>query len=167
MSYLLLAVLPASLIVAALNDIYEFKIPNWISVILIAAFPLAVVVAGAPLELIWQGFVVGFAVLVVGFILFALKVTGGGDAKLLAAAAPWFGFEAQLLYILFVGLAGGLLALAILSFRSSPILPIYARYNWLMQLHESENGLPYGVAIAAGGIFAFSEAPLFLKVFGG
>jgi len=166
MVYIVLAILPAALLMAAADDAYEFIIPNWISLVLLGAFPLAVFCAGGSLSLVWQGYLIGFPVLLVGFALFAFGYTGGGDVKLLAAAAPWFGLAASADFLLWTGIAGGGLALAILSFRELPIFPIYARFSWLLELHNSEKGIPYGVAICVGGLMAFPETQLFKLVFG-
>ncbi len=166
MAYLTLAILPVALLIAAANDLHEFKIPNWISILLIATFPLAVISTGAPLSLLWQGLLLGAGMLVICFSLFALNVFGGGDAKLLAAASMWFGFAAQLEFILVTAFAGGILAIFILMFRKSPILPIYARMGWVMNVHQSEKGMPYGVAIAIGGLWAYPSTFLFQIIFG-
>lgn len=166
MSYLILAVFPAALIAAAFNDLSEFKIPNWISVVLLAAFPVAIVSTGVELTHLWQGLLLGFAMLLAGFGLFALKIAGGGDGKLLAAVAPWIGIGSLFHFLLATTFVGGLLALAILCFRRLPILPIYARYDWLMDMHQTNNGIPYGVAIAIGGLITFPQTVLFTAALG-
>ena len=59
----------------------------------------------------------GALVLVVCFGLFAAGWIGGGDAKLAAATALWFGFEQLLPYLAVAGVVGGVLTLAILMLR--------------------------------------------------
>jgi prepilin peptidase CpaA len=91
---------------------------------------------------------------------------GGGDVKLLAALViglPWLGVI-QLLTI--TALAGGVLALVHLMMRllpypkrapagSSLVRRVYAIERWRNLRHAP---LPYGVAIACGGIWtAFSQ----------
>ena len=168
MAFLFLSILPAALIVAAINDVYEYKIPNWLSFVLLVAYPFAILSTGAPMALFGSGLMAGAIVLVVCFCLFAWNVLGGGDAKLLATAAPWFAMsESLLIFLLATGFVGGLLAMGILVFRQFPIFPVYARYDWLMELHQSEKGIPYAVAIAAGGIAAFPQSQLYLLAMGG
>ena len=167
MVYLTLAIFPAALIFAALNDIYEFKIPNWISLLLLAAFPLALLITRGPIELLWQGYLLGAAMLVIGFILFAFKITGGGDAKLLASATPWIGLQALAEFNFVMAIAGGALSVFLLVFRGLPILPFYARLSWLLELHQTKKGIPYGVAIAIGGIAAFPHSAIFTSFFTG
>ncbi|MEL6789394.1 MAG: prepilin peptidase [Pseudomonadota bacterium] len=167
MAYLILAVFPAALIAAAINDITSFKIPNWISVLLISAFPVAAVATGTDFSFLWQGALLAVGMLIVGFALFAFKIAGGGDGKLLAAVAPWVGFEFLMPFLMVTALAGGAMAIAILMFRQSPIMPFYGRVPWLMEIHQSKSGIPYGVAIAVGGLTTFSETALFSAAFGG
>ncbi|MBT8472660.1 MAG: hypothetical protein HKN14_02410 [Marinicaulis sp.] len=166
-AYIALSVFPAALVVAAANDIYEFKIPNWVSIILIAGYPVAGLAAGAPAGVIVEGFAVGAAALAVGFSLFAFNIVGGGDAKLLAATAPWMGVSAIAGFLFYTAIAGLALIVVLMTFRSLPVLPVYARAPWILKLHDRKKDLPYGVAIAAGGLISFSQTPFFQLVFGG
>lgn len=167
LAYLFLSVFPAALLIAAANDLYEFKIPNWISLTLICAYPVAGVAVSAAPQVMIEGFIIGAAALTVGFALFALRVVGGGDAKLLAATAPWLGAMAIGSFLFYTAIAGLVLTLAMLAFRKLPILPVYAHAPWLLRLHDRKNELPYGVAIAAGGLVSFSQTPFFQLAFGG
>ena len=56
---LILAVYPAALLIAAANDLYEFKIPNWISVTLLVAYLLGGVVLGASPAMVFEGLLIG------------------------------------------------------------------------------------------------------------
>ncbi len=162
-----LSAFPAALIIAALNDIYEFKIPNWVSIVLFAAYLVAGAGLGASAGVLIEGLLLGCAALAIGFALFALRIIGGGDAKLLAASAPWIGLSALGVFMVNVALAGGALAIALLVFRRMPALPVYAQAPWLLRLHQRPKDIPYGVAIAAGGLLSFSQTPLFQLAFGG
>ena len=166
-AYLTLSIFPAALIVAALNDVYEFKIPNWISILLIIAYPVAGVVVGASMATLVEGFLIGAGALTLGFALFAGRVVGGGDAKLLAATAPWLGAGALGSFLFLTAITGLGLAIAIMMFRRMPILPVYSHAPWLIALHQRKKDLPYGVAIAGGGLLSFSQTPFFQLVFGG
>lgn len=166
-AYLILSIFPAALLIAAANDIYEFKIPNWISITLVCAYPVAGIAVGAPPALILEGLLIGAGVLAVGFALFALRIIGGGDAKLLAATSPWLGLGGLGAFLFYVAIAGLGLAIIMSMFRKLPLLPVYAHAPWLMRLHERKKDLPYAVAIGAGGILSFSQTPFFQLVFGG
>jgi len=96
------------------------------------------------------------------FALFALNVMGGGDAKLLSAAAIWFGYDPALLsFLVYVSFIGGLVTVAILLIRSQAdmILAIGLPIPNSLLLAKK---IPYGVAIAIGGFVAFPSSPLFL-----
>ncbi len=166
-AYLLLSVFPAALLIAAANDIYEFKIPNWISIILIAVYPAAGFAIGASPHVVVEGALIGAAALTIGFALFALKIIGGGDAKLFAATAPWLGLSSLGIFLFNTAVSGLVLALAMGMFRKFPVLPVYAHAPWLIRLHERKKDLPYAVAIASGALLSFSQTPYFQLVIGG
>ena len=167
LAYLTISVFPAALLVAAANDIYEFKIPNWISITLILAFPVAGLAVGASPRIILEGLVIGAGALAVGFALFAGRIVGGGDAKLFAAITPWIGAGALGPFLLYTAIGGLVLAMVMGAFRTLPILPIYARAPWLIELHSRSKDLPYAVALGAGGLLSFSQTPFYQLVFGG
>jgi prepilin peptidase CpaA len=162
-----LAVYPAALLIAAANDLYEFKIPNWVSLTLFAAFPVTCFAFDAPASVAIEGLLIGAAALAVGFALFATRVLGGGDAKLIAAIAPWIGLSGLATFLFNMAFAGGALAIALIIFRKTPALPIYAQAPWVMRLHQKPKDIPYAVAIAAGGLLTFPQTPLFQLAFGG
>jgi len=166
-AYLVLAVFPAALLVAAANDIYEFKIPNWVSIILVCAYPAAGFAVGASPQIIGEGMLIGAGALTLGFALYAGKIVGGGDAKLFAAIAPWIGLGTLGIFLFNTAIAGLVLAMVMSLFRRLPILPVYAHAPWLIQLHERKKDLPYAVALGAGGLLSFSQTPFFQLVFGG
>lgn len=164
---IILSVFPAALLIAAANDLYEFKIPNWISATLFVAYFLAGPALSAPTDVIVEGALLAGAALTIGFILFAMNILGGGDAKLLAAIAPWIGLPALVTFLFNMAFAGGVLAIALLVFRKTPPLPIYAQAPWVLRLHQKPKDIPYAVAIAAGGLLSFPEIPFFQLAFGG
>ena len=166
-AYLALAVFPAALLVAAANDIYEFKIPNWISIVLVCAYPVAGYAVGAAPHVIFEGLLIGAGALAFGFALFAFKIVGGGDAKLFAAITPWIGVGALGGFLFYTALSGLVLAMIMGLFRTLPPLPIYARAPWLIELHGRTKDLPYAVALGGGGLLSFSQTPFFQLVFGG
>ena len=167
LAFLVLAVFPSALLIAAANDIYEFKIPNWLNLTLICAYPVAGLAVSAPMAVMLEGLLLGGAILVLGFALFAFRIIGGGDAKLLAAASPWIGMAALGEFLIMTAVVGLLLAVAMVTFRKMPVLPVYAHAPWLIRLHERKKDLPYAVAIAGGGLISFSQTPFYQLVFGG
>jgi len=154
-------IFPALVITAALRDVVSYTIPNWISAALVAAFPVAALAQGLPLQTMGINLGVGVAALILGMVMFAMRWIGGGDAKLFAAAALWLGWPAVPVYLGVTGIAGGAVAVGLLSLRS----PLVAGYvvnspAWLRRLAEPGENVPYGVAIAVGGLAAFPASAL-------
>ncbi|MEM6664168.1 MAG: prepilin peptidase, partial [Pseudomonadota bacterium] len=83
----ILAMTPLML-VAAYWDLKYLKIPNWVSLAVLAVF-IVTGLWGLPLETFWWRLAIGAIVLVIMFVLFAVGAIGGGDAKLAAALAPF------------------------------------------------------------------------------
>ena len=166
-SLILISILPAALLIAAATDLHEFKIPNWISITLFLAYFAAGLGLGAPASVMLEGLLIGAAGFVIGFALFAARIVGGGDAKLLAAVSPWIGLSSLGTFLFNMAFAGGVLAIALIVFRKTPPLAIYAQAPWIMRLHQKPKDVPYAVAIAAGGLLSFPQTPYFQLVFGG
>ena len=167
LSHLILAVFPAAMILAAYNDVADFKIPNWIAIALAAAFPVAALMLGFGPREVMESLLLGCGCLVIGFAVFAWGKCGGGDAKLFAATAPWVGMAGFVEFLWNMVVAGGVMAVVLMAFRKAPALPIYAQAPWVRRMHQRENIMPYGVAIAIGGLLTFPHTSLFLAAFGG
>jgi len=99
----------------------------------------------------------GATVLVAAFGCFAMGWIGGGDAKVAAAAALWFGFAHLLNYLVYASLFGGVLTLVLLQFRQWPLPYALAGQAWLLKLHAKESGIPYGIALAIGALLVYPE----------
>ncbi|MCI5046585.1 MAG: prepilin peptidase [Aquisalinus sp.] len=166
LSYLIVSMLPAAWLIAAINDLSELKIPNWIPATLVLAFPVMAVTFGYSFEMLSSSLLLALGALVVGFAIYATGQFGAGDVKLLAATALWVGPAAFPMFLFKVILASGIFAFAIIMFRSTPMLPVYAHAPWLMELHGSRRAMPYGVGIALGGFWSLHEAMAFIAVFG-
>jgi len=96
-------------------------------------------------------------VLAVSFGLFTRGWIGGGDAKLVAATALWFGFDHLLLYLVYASLFGGALTLLLLQFRKLPLPLAMARQPWIQRLHDAGSGVPYGIALAAAALTVYPK----------
>lgn len=150
------------LCVAALTDLTSYTIPNWISGALLLAFPLAALAAGMPWQLAAQHAAVGGAALVIGMGLFALGWLGGGDAKLFSATALWLGLPAAGHYLMWVAFTGAGLTIALIVARQMwAIAPAPAAPAWVRTLFAPKGDVPYGLALAAGGLLALPHSPLF------
>lgn len=157
---ILQSILPAILILAALRDATSFTIPNWMSLVAVALFWPAALLAGMSGGAIGISAAVGVAALIAGMGMFALGWIGGGDAKLFAAAALWLGWPAVLPFLVFTAFAGGGLAVALLWSRRLGQPLAAAGPAWFGRLLTPGENVPYGLAIAAGGLIAFPTSAL-------
>ena len=153
-----LALFAVLLLVAAANDIATMTIPNWVSVVLAAAFPVFSLAAGHSLAFVGYHMAIGFIVLVLGIGLFSLNLLGGGDVKVIAAASVWTGLSGFAVFLSATLLAGGILAIAIVLIRHFA-KPREDRPAFLNRLLDPKRGAPYAVAIAAGGLMALPSLP--------
>ena len=162
-----LAVLPALAIVAGLKDLTSMKIPNWISGLLILGFfPAALLVGLAPMAIALH-LAIGVAALLSGMALFALRLLGGGDDKLMAAACLWLGAAGSGVFVLATAAIGGLFCLALILARTWLRPYLADGGGWLTRLMEPKGDIPYGVAIAAGVLVAWPASPLMVAFLAG
>lgn len=157
---LVTALFLAPLLVAVITDVRSFRIPNIVNAVLVLAFPLAVLVS--PQHIIWWSHLAaGAALLAMGFTLFALRMIGGGDAKLLAAVGLWFGLDSLLMLVLVITLVGGGVTLGLLALRSPlVVVPLAVRLGKLPDLFEKGGPVPYALAIVGGAVLMMDKLPL-------
>ncbi len=147
-----LLLFPALMAFAASSDLLTMTISNRISLLLIGGFLVLALATGMSVEAIGYHALAGALVLVLAFACYARGWIGGGDAKLAAATALWFGFEYLYDYLLWASLLGGVLTLLILRFRALPLPELLARQGWVARLHRQDAGVPYGIALAAAAL---------------
>jgi prepilin peptidase CpaA len=163
---LTLVIFPALMVYAAFSDLFTMTISNWISIILVVAFVVMALLLGLPASQIGLHLACGLGVLLVTFTLFACGWIGGGDAKLAATTAVWLGFEHLAEFGMGSALLGGALTLAILQFRRWPMPDWVQARAWVMRLHDKDNGVPYGIALAIAGLDIYPETRIFLATIG-
>lgn len=161
LDYPLLLVFPAAMAFAGAMDLFTMTIPNKVSLALIAAFAVVATMIGMPWQLVASHVLAGLLFLTIGIAMFSRGWLGGGDAKLLAAAALWFGFGQMLSFLYLVSLLGGALALVILLYRTS--LPPFwlLGHSWAERLHDRKVGIPYGIAIAGAALWLYPKSHWF------
>ena len=152
LSWILLALLAVMLLACCWWDLKTRTIPNWLNLaiaLLAVAFWVAV---GLP---VWPEVALRVGVAFIAFWVFAaafaMGAMGGGDVKLIAALALWLPWQAVLVLLFLMSIAGGVLTLAYL-----------VRHK--LAKREEKLEIPYGVAIAFGGLWLISER--FLNQFG-
>lgn len=165
----LFTTLVALLVCAAISDARRFIIPNFISIGVAVLFFIAWFILPVQTPILSH---IGSAllVLIIGMLLFRFRLFGGGDVKLWAAAALWFGFGAFYTQVMYISLVGGLLGIILYVARIS-----VARWHGakrgvqvsaLPQLLQDGAAVPYGVAIAAGTILTLNQTPFFATLLG-
>ncbi|PWW00405.1 prepilin peptidase CpaA [Hoeflea marina] len=155
-------IFPLCLAMTAFSDMLTMKIPNRVSVILVLSFIVIAPFTG--MGLIGFGWhVLAAALVFLGcFTLFALNIMGGGDAKVLAASALWFGYGVDLVVFLgTVGMLGGFLALIVLMIRANQNILLVSPIRIPMHFFQARAGIPYGMAIGLAAFLTYPESELF------
>jgi prepilin peptidase CpaA len=142
---LLILGLAAVLVVAAVVDMRTFTISNRLNLAVAAAAPLFWWSIALPL---WPhaatqaaGAAGVFGLLAAAFY---AGMMGGGDVKLAAALSLWFSPASTLKFLVIMSIAGGLLTLVL-------VVAHRARGK------EGRPKIPYGVAIAVGGLAILAQ----------
>ncbi len=155
----LLVALAALLLFAAFTDIRRRQIDNWLNAALVVGAPLFWWASGLSL---WPGVAIQIGLALGTFVvlagLFALRAMGGGDVKLLTALALWFDPASFLRLLFMMALVGGLLTIGMGAWH-------------VMRRQRDRLAIPYGVAIAAGGLWILgvrylAETPAHATVLG-
>ena len=152
-----LLLFPALMVFAASSDLLTMTISNRLSLALAGSFFLLTMVIGLGLPAIGMHLAAAALVLAVCFGFFSMGWMGGGDAKLAAATTLWFGFDYLLDYLIYASLFGGALTLLLIQFRKLPLPEALARQSWILRLHETGGGVPYGIALAAAALMVYPE----------
>ncbi|MFL6736897.1 MAG: prepilin peptidase [Sphingomonas sp.] len=142
---LLLVALAVILVVAAVIDVRTFTISNRLNLTVALLAPVYwASVALSP----WPDMAVQLAGGAVVFALLAgafyAGMMGGGDVKLAAALALWFSPVSTIKFLVLTSIAGGVLTLVILT------------WHWARK-REGRPEIPYGVAIAFGGLAILTQ----------
>jgi len=149
------AAFAAVMAVAAIEDFRRLVIPNLLPVLLCLLWPVYLAATGPSLS--GAAASLGCAALVFGLgaFLFARGLLGGGDVKLLSAAALWAGPDGTGKLLMLTCVFGGVLALFMLL-PVSRHLAMMLRRMLGQPLAEAGRGLsmpiPYGIAIAAAAV---------------
>ena len=160
------AVFSLLLLLAAVTDIRERRIPNiGVLVLLVAGFVFSLTTRplGDALSASLLGCVLGFGL----FIAFwPMGVLGAGDVKLFAAIGAWLGPTATFNAALVTAMVGGVMALYALAMRRLALVPSFRS----VKVTASPTGdgvsrsghVPYGVAMAAGALVVAWLSPKLL-----
>lgn len=143
--FVLLGVLAVTLVAIAIIDVRTYTISNRVNAAIALTAPLYWWSINLPLlpdAAIRLG--VAAAVFALLAVTFYLGMMGGGDVKLAAALALWFSPASTLRFLVVMSIAGGLLTLAVMGL-----------HKWRKK--EGKPEVPYGVAIAIGGLWILAQ----------
>lgn len=139
--YGLLIALAIALVTAALTDIRRRQIDNWLNLGIALGAPLFWWSSGLSL---WPDVAmqvgVAFAAFAILAAMFAFGLMGGGDVKLLTALALWIQPTLFLQLLFVMAVSGGILCVVLGSWH-------------IMRRKKDKLAIPYGVAIAIGGLW--------------
>jgi len=149
MAEILVGILAAMIVAAAIWDLRTRTIPNGLNA---AIALLAIPFWWASGTVLWPDMVlhIAIAAAVLGLfaVAFAFGAMGGGDVKMVAALVLWLPPTAVIVMLVIMSLAGGVLTLVMV-----------ARHRLSRAEHQLE--IPYGVAIAVGGLWLIGERFLY------
>ncbi|MCL9983064.1 MAG: prepilin peptidase [Erythrobacter sp.] len=139
--YGLLIALAIALVFAAFTDLRRRQIDNWLNAAIAVAAPAFWWSSGLSL---WPDVALQLGVALAAFVLlaglFALKMMGGGDVKLLTVLALWIPWDGFFQLLVVMAIAGG-------------VLTIVMGVWHVMRRQRDRLAIPYGVAIAFGGLW--------------
>ncbi|MEP3232866.1 MAG: prepilin peptidase [Hyphomicrobiales bacterium] len=164
MAYIVLILFSALMLYVTYSDLTSYTLPNFISILLVVGFCLVMLIIQPPLAAFGWHVGVGAILFVVGFVLFATGLFGGGDVKVIAALGLWLGPSNVLPFITMMAILGGVLALALLIFRKIKIPQNWLKNSAIAGLHSKEEGIPYGVAIAFAALIEFPKTEILARI---
>lgn len=160
-NYIFLAALSGLLVYAAIEDVRHYVISNGLTLTIAGLFLLSFLMGylfdQTPFHSsIGVHLLTSIGVFAFFTILFVFGQMGGGDVKLIGAVSLWAGPELIFDFILLTTLAGGVLAALQIVFGKK-----YHALNAqgvldntdFTDLQTSRKPVPYGVAIAVGGLY--------------
>lgn len=151
---ILATIFAALLVWAAIVDLRTRTIPDWLSIAVAAMAPLywwASGIAFYPDAV--ERICAAILIFVVFFGMFWAGGMGGGDVKLGTAIGLWFAPLATLIFFVATSFAGGFVSIGAWI------------YHHKIRRFEGKTEVPYGVAIAFGGLWLLAQR--FLNQFAG
>jgi len=148
-------------VLAGLSDLRGLVIPNVHHLLVAGSFVLAYmaiyfsgseVMGSLPTHI-----GAGVGTLVITFVLYSLRLLGGGDSKLMSAYALWVGTQGLLAMLFYMGIAGVVLGLSAILIRKRKPFKNPKEGSWIARLQAGENAVPYGIPIVIGAFVAFFQ----------
>ena len=143
---------------AVASDAGTFRIPNRIPLMVAGLFVAHALAAWPAIDLAGS-IAVGAGCLTAGFVVYAFGWFGAGDAKLFAALGLWAGTTYFADLVLITSMVGALMALSVLGHHMIRLRLSVVAGAWFAPCSTPlrDRRLPYGIAIAAGGVYLVSR----------
>lgn len=147
-----LCIITFVLVHSAISDFVSYRIPNWVLAFGGVAFVPAALLAALPFAQFAASVGAALLVLAAGFVLFSRNLIGGGDAKMAAVTALWCGADQAIPFLVHATLIGGILAIGLAALRRMVQHGKAPRFPGIEALQSGRREIPYGVALALGGL---------------
>jgi prepilin peptidase CpaA len=159
-----LILFPLMMAYAASSDLLTMTISNKLNLALVVSYFVLAAATDQSIDTILVHIACGLCMLGITFSLFCAGWMGGGDAKLAAGTALWMGFPLSVEYAVVASFLGGMLTMALLAMRSKQLPDFVSKQKWIVRLHDKETGVPYGIALAAGGLLLYPKTNIWISI---
>ncbi|MEE8386573.1 MAG: A24 family peptidase [Dehalococcoidia bacterium] len=169
---LTLAVIVPAMLLACWTDLRHHRIPNWLNAsLVVGGLSAQTVHAGWPgLSTGLLGMLVGFGLLI---LLWAVHGMGAGDVKFMAALGAWLGPQCTFYAVIVGGLAGGVIALAMILYQRSwrqassnlgvlmmkmgSMKTAFSEFGSATNMNGSNAVLPYAIPLSIGTLVVLAS----------
>ncbi len=153
-------------VLSAISDVKGLRIPNIHTVIVGSVFFIVFVIlsignGGYPFSSLVSHLIGAAIFFVVTLVLFAFRMLGAGDSKLGTAFALWAGLKGLFPLVVYMTIAGGVLAIITVILQKYKPFKASAHKGWLASIQAGEGHLPYGIAIVIGALASFAKVGYF------
>jgi prepilin peptidase CpaA len=148
-----IALFCAVMLIAAVQDLSDYTIPNSLIIAMATAYPFYVL--STPMDITWGwSLAVAGVFFLIGLGLFSAGIMGGGDVKLITVTALWVGVDGLAPFVIVMSVVGGLMSILMLTTLRQVSAYYCGRMGFIsVQEKIMTDQLPYGVAICAGGLY--------------
>lgn len=147
------------LIAVAIGDVRRLTIPNRYCATIVLLYPIYVVTATYSVDWV-DGATVGAVAVTIGFLLYSMRLAGGGDVKFFSAVSVWAGSQSLVELVFVTALVGGVVAAGILIHRrlTKPRTPS-SGIGFAARAAASINVFLGGLLVARSGAAMSSATP--------
>lgn len=147
---LLTCVVLAATVASCVSDVKSLRIPNAYVVAILLAFVPAFLIAPEQFGAWWEHLGAFAAIFAITYVMFAVGMIGGGDAKLGSALALWVGLKGLMAYVFYMAVVGGVLGLFSLLLKKKKPFTKPKKGSWVATVQDGGNAVPYGIALSIG-----------------